>query len=419
MIGTAYPDVSDTRSTIRPLRILMAHCRYQLRGGEDESCDTEIRLLRQFGHDVEFYEMDNREIAHLGKLNVVARTIWSSKSYRDVQEKLQRRQFDLVHVQNSFPLISPSIYYAAQKASVPVVQTLRNYRLICPGSLLFRDGAACHDCVGKSLAWPGIVHKCYRQSHSASATVAAMATIHSMLGTWHQKVNRFITLTQFARDQFVAGGLPGDRIVTKPNCVYPDPGPGDGSGTFALYVGRLSKEKGIATLLQAWSRLQDRIPLKIVGDGPLSNDVRSFASTDPRVQWLGALSASQTLDIIGQAGLLIFPSEWYETFGRVAIEAFAKGTPVIASRIGAIAEVVPDGSFGRLFEPGNASDLHAKLQALLRQPSASSLRWSARQYYKENFTGERNYEQLMDVYAGVLPSQDQLQASLLASGVAH
>jgi glycosyltransferase involved in cell wall biosynthesis len=381
------------------MRILLVHNYYQIRGGEDESYEAETRLLRQMGHEVEVYEEKNDRLPAINPIDLAAKTIWSNSSYRSVREKLQGQKYDLLHVQNFFPLISPSVYYAAKAEGIPVVQSLRNYRLLCPNALFFRDGGVCEDCVGQPIPWAGVVHGCYRQSQIASAGVATMLTVHRLLRTWMEMVDTYITLTQFAKDKFVQGGLPADKIAVKPNFVDPDPGMGNGTGGYALYVGRLSVEKGIDTLLAAWEKLSVKMPLKIVGDGPLAEEVMAAAARSPQIEWLGRRPTSEVYDLMGSAMLLIFPSKWYETFGRVAVEAFAKGTPVVGANLGAIAELIETGRTGLLFRPGDADDLAAKIEWAIAHPQQlASMRQQARLEFEAKYTAQPNYHQLMEIY---------------------
>jgi glycosyltransferase involved in cell wall biosynthesis len=384
------------------MRILSAHNAYQIRGGEDESCASEERLLREKGHDVVSYKETNDRVASLSKLQLSVRTVWSNETYRNVSTKLRSGSYDLVHVQNFFPLISPSLHYAAKDQGVPIIQTLRNYRLLCPNGLFFRNGGVCEDCMGKPIPYPGIVHGCYRENRVASGVTAAMITIHQALDTWSKVVDCFISLTHFARNKFIEGGFPAEKIVVKPNFVHPDPGIGDGSGNYALFVGRLSVEKGLDTLLSAWARLKHPIPLKIIGDGPLVELVQHAAHTTPMVEWLGRRPMAEVYDLMGNAKFLVFSSKWYETFGRVAVEAFAKGTPVIASNIGAIAELVNDGHTGRLFQAGDELDLADKIDWMLTHPiKVSQMRGAARAEFEEKYTAAVNYQRLMDIYRRV------------------
>lgn len=385
------------------MQILSVHNNYLIRGGEDESRAAEEQLLRQTGHRVDVYEEHNQRIAELGATQTAIRTIWSQESYHLVKQQLQKSSYDLVHVQNFFPLISPSVYYAARSQNVPVVQTLRNYRLLCPNGLFFRDGKVCEDCLGKFVPLSGIAHNCYRQNRAATATTAMMLIFHRLLGTWMHQVNVFIALSEFARDKFISAGFPAEKVVVKPNFVDPDPGVGTGQGGYALYVGRLSVEKGLDTLLQAWEYLAHPISLKIVGDGPLAPLVIAATQRSSQIEWLGRKPLPEVYNLMGEATMLIFPSKWYETFGRVAVEAFAKGTPVIASNLGAIAELVEDECTGLHFHPGNAKDLANKVDSLLSKSKQQlqKMREAVRTEYEQKYTAQQNYHRLMEIYQQV------------------
>jgi glycosyltransferase involved in cell wall biosynthesis len=381
------------------MNILSIHNTYQIRGGEDESRESEERLLREMGQKVDAYEETNHRIASLSPMQMAVKTIWSTESYNIVKQRLQRSPYDVVHVQNSFPLISPSVYYAAKAAGVPVVQTLRNYRFLCPNALFFRQGKVCEDCLGQVVPLSGIINGCYRGSRSATAMVGTMLTVHRLFKTWMNQVDLYIALTEFARNKFIAGGFPAEKIVVKPNFVHPDPGVGAGEGNYALYVGRLSVEKGLDTLLEAWEKLGGRMPLKIVGEGPLQPQVQEAIAKIPNIELLGRCSISKVYDLMGSAQFVVFPSKWYETFGRVAVEAFAKGTPVIASNIGAIAELVDNGRTGLHFDPGNADDLANKVIWAMSHPEAlAQMRGAARDEFEAKYTAQRNYQRLMEIY---------------------
>ncbi|MBD2072645.1 glycosyltransferase family 4 protein [Phormidium sp. FACHB-592] len=381
------------------MKVLSIHNSYQIRGGEDESRESEERLLREMGHDVDVYEEDNDRIATLSNTQMALRTIWSTEAHEIVKQRLSNATYDVVHVQNFFPLISPSVHHAAQAAGVPVIQTLRNYRLLCPNALFFRDGQVCEDCLGKSIPYPGVLHGCYRESRTASAAVVAMLTVHRTMSTWTNAVDRFIALTEFARQKFIEGGFPAEKIVVKPNFVHPDPGIGTGTGGYALYVGRLSVEKGLDTLLAAWERLDQPIPLKIIGDGPLAEQVIEATQRMSSVEWLGRKPMSEVHALMGEAMFLVFPSKWYETFGRVAVEAFAKGTPVVAANIGAIAELVDAGRTGLLFHPSDPDNLAAQVNWLLSHPTTlAQMRQQTRTEFEAKYTAERNYKRLIEIY---------------------
>ncbi len=381
------------------MNILMLHNSYQIRGGEDESFESECRMLRDAGHLVETIHVNNDDVEAVGKFTVALESIWSKPSYELVHRKLQVRHYDVLHVQNFFPRLSPSVYSAAKKNRVAVVQTLRNYRLLCPSAIFFRDGHVCEDCMGKLIKLPGIVHGCYRNSRMATAAVATMTALHTLRGTWRNAVHLYLTLTQFTRTKFIEAGFAPEKIVVKSNFVYPDPGAGKGDGGYVLFVGRLTDEKGLATLLSAWGLLKSPWQLKIVGEGPLASYVQAFCKKDGTVEWLGARNSSDVKELMGAATVLVFPSEWYETFGRVAIESFAKGTPVIASRLGAMAEIVHDMDTGRLFEPGDPSDLANKLQWVRDNPgSLLQMRQSARREYESKYTVVENCRALIEAY---------------------
>jgi len=260
----------------------------------------------------------------------------------------------------------------------------------------------CEDCMGKMIPWPGVVHSCYRESKIQTAAVASMLTYHRAINTWEKQVSLYICLTEFSRAKFIESGLPAEKIAVKPNYI-PDPGIGDRTGKYAVYVGRLSPEKGIDILLDAWKHLPN-IPLKIVGEGPLLNFVNQIVQENKaNVTLLGRLPNEQVMDVVKKSAFLVFPSIWYETFGRTIVEAFACGKPVIASRHGTSVELIQDGLTGLFFEPGNCSDLIEKASKLWDSPDLIALMSKhARGTYEETFTRERNYRQLMDIYERAL-----------------
>ncbi len=384
------------------MKVLLCHNYYQQRGGEDESFEAEAALLEARGHDVVQFTLHNDAVETMSRPAAAMKALFNREVYRKLKSLIAAHQPEVMHCTNIFPLISPAAYYAARDFNVPVVQSLRNYRHMCPGVYLLRDGALCENCLTKRIAWPAVMHGCYRDSRTASAVVAASFGLHRMLGTWHKAVDRYFTLTEFARQKYIAAGWPAEWISVKANFVYPDPGPGQANGGYAVFVGRLSPEKGIATLLAAWQRLPEPIPLKIVGQGPQEADVRRFAAAHPHVEYLGHRALAESLDIIGDASFLVMPSLWYETFGRTIIEAFAKQTPVIASRHGALAELIEDGVTGRLFEPGKAEDLAAKVAELWRHPNRLAFRRAARDEFERRYQADANYQQLMQIYRAAI-----------------
>jgi len=383
------------------MRILKLHTHYQQPGGEDASFGAEVALLRDKGHTVVPLTFHNKQLEDVPLLWRAAVTLWNREAYTRVREAIRLHRPDILHVHNTFPLASPAVIHAAKAEGVPVVMTLHNYRLLCVNAFLFRQGQVCEACLGR-LPWRGALYGCYRESRAASAVVAGMITLHRALGTWNL-VDRFIALTEFARQKFIEAGFPPEKISVKPNFVHPDPGPGEGRGGYALFVGRLSPEKGLGTLLMAWERLGGKAPLKIVGDGPLAPEVQEAQKRIPGVEWLGRKAPEEVYALMGEAAFLVFPSEWYETFGRVAIEAFAKGAPVLAAHIGAVGEVTEDGRTGLHFRPGDPEDLAAKVEWLLAHPNElARMRKEARAEYEAKYTAEENYRQLMAIYQTVL-----------------
>lgn len=382
------------------MHILSVHNAYQIRGGEDESREAEERLLKEHGHTVNVYEEHNNRVAQMHKLQVAMRTVWSMESYQKIKAQLQEQKADLVHVQNFFPLISPAAHYAATSEGIPVIQSLRNYRLLCPNGFFFREGQVCELCINKPIPVPALQHRCYRGDRAATGVLTTMLIAHRLLQTWKRKVTLFVTLSEFARQKYIEGGFPANKVVVKPNFVHPDPKAGDGSGDYALYVGRLSPEKGVATLLGAWMKHQPHLPLKLVGEGLLSPQVQQAADQSANISWLGRQPIEQVYELMGNAKVVIFPTAGYETFGRVIVEAFAKGTPVIATNIGSGAELVTPYKTGLLFQPGNPQDLIDKVDWILSHPiQVAEMRQAARSEYEEYYTAERNYQRLQEIYS--------------------
>lgn len=380
------------------MKVLQVHNFYREAGGEDQVFAAECELLRSKGHSVWQYVFRNDMLDEMSGIEAALRTVWNQNSFRGIQRLLREYQPDVMHCHNTFPLISPAIYYAAASADVPVIQTLHNYRLLCPGSTFYRGGHICEDCLHSFVPYRAALHGCYRQSRAASACTAAMLTLHRAAGTWHSKICAYIALTEFARRKFIEGGLPAERILVKSNFLQHDPGAGMGDGGYALFIGRLAEEKGICTLLKAWEHLP-HIPLKIAGTGPLSRFVQERAAALCKVEYLGQCARERIFELLHAAALLVFPSEWYEGLPTTLIEAMACGTPVVCSALGAMNEVVRNEVNGVLFEAGNAESLANVIRSLFADPARlSAMRYDARSLYKERYTPEDNYEQLVRIY---------------------
>jgi glycosyltransferase involved in cell wall biosynthesis len=360
-------------------------------------------MLEQAGHRVIPYCRSNWDVESykgMRRLSLAKGTVWASDSRRDFLRLLRQEKPDLAHVHNTFVMISPSIYSACYEAKVPVVQTLHNYRLLCPAGTFFRDGKVCEECVEGSL-WRGIQHACYHGSRSATATVALMLGTHRLRGTWKREISCFIALSEFARDKFVENGLPKEKIFVKPNFVSPDPGARTGKGDYALFVGRLSPEKGVSTIVAAWKRLPRSIPLLIIGGGPDREQLEAQANRDglTNVSFKGQLSREESLAAINHARIVVISSEWYETFCMAIAESFACSTPVICSRMGVMQELVADGRTGLHFTPADPDDLARKVEWAWAHPDETcTMGKEARREYEAKYTAEKNYPMLVEIY---------------------
>jgi glycosyltransferase involved in cell wall biosynthesis len=400
------------------MTVAVLHNYYQHRGGEDAVFEAETALLEARGHRVVRFTKHNDDVRGRSPLALARATVWNPDTYRELSALLIRERPDVVHCHNTLPLLSPSVYAAACDAGIPVVQTLHNYRLLCANALLFRQGRVCEDCVGKVLPLSGVWHKCYRSSAAASAVVAGMTAWHRLTGTWQHSVHTYIVLTEFARQTFIRGGLPADKLVVKPNFVEQQTSPPtfnlhDRQRPYLLYVGRLSHEKGASTLIEAAKRLQregfDDAELWIVGDGPLEESLRQSIADHAlhAVHLMGRKSPSEVIQLLQGALCLVFPSTLYETFGKSMVEAFACGTPVMCSRLGAMQEVVEHGITGFHFNSGDADDLartirHCVGLAAQKPDEYLALRRTARQRYEERYTAEQNAQQLEQIYERAL-----------------
>jgi glycosyltransferase involved in cell wall biosynthesis len=382
------------------MRVLVLHNRYQVAGGEDTAVRQEVSMLRQAGAAVDLLEVTNAHITSALQRAATAMNVAYSVRSRDlVAAQIAAFRPDLVHVHNFFPVLTPSIYDA--DAHIPFVQTLHNYRLLCANALLFRANKPCEDCVGKRIPWPAVQHACYRDSRAGSAAVALMLSVHRFRNTWNTRVSRFIALTDFARTLFVNNlGIDAARIVVKPNSA-PDPGVGDGAGGYALYVGRLSPEKGTLTLIAA-AKHGLGIPLKVAGTGPLSASVESAAANGV-LEYLGSQTQAQVSRLMQGARVLLLPSLWYEGLPMVIPEAFATGLPVVASDIGALPSLVAHGRNGLLVPPGNSEALAEAVRTTALTPGLeTSLRTEARLTYERSYRPEENVRRLLEIYREAL-----------------
>ncbi len=381
------------------MRILQCHNFYQQAGGEDRVLAEEKALLEAYGHDVEQYLVHNNAIPNLTKLQLFGKTLWSREAHRGVREAVERFRPDVVHVHNTLPLLSPSVYYAARSAGAAVVQTLHNYRMICPGAYCQRDGEVCELCVKKSVKWPAIQHKCYRENRAATATVVAKLAVHGAIGTYRKAVDRFIVCSDFARAKMAEAGFGAGKVVTKPNFQLSDMGVGPGGGGYAMYLGRLSPEKGVGTLLDAWDRDGMDVPLHLVGGGPMEDRVREVASRRPAISVFGHASWDEVIDQMQHASLLVFPSVTYEGHPMTMLEAMQAGTPVVGSRLGAIPELIVEGVTGWTVPSHHPDALAACVAEVMADPARlGAMRRGVRRVYDERYAADASHDRLIAIY---------------------
>ncbi len=363
----------------RALRVLVVHNRYRSEqpSGEDRVVDQETALLSAAGCQVEMFSRHSDDIvamSALRKARVIAEIPWSTRSARDFTGCLRAARPDIVHLHNTFPLVTASVIRAANAAAVPVVATLHNYRLVCPPGTLHRAGRTCDDCVGR-LPWPSVRHGCYRDSAAATLplTVAMLEQSAAVVaGAWRG----FFCISAAQRQLLVAAGMPAERLVVKHNFV-PEPAVvRDGAGDHVLYLGRLTQAKGVALLMAAWDELTQRqaleIPLLIAGSGDLERDVAAWAAGRSDVRFLGMRPRDECAGLLARARAVVAPSEWPEAFGLVVVEAMAAGVPAVAAAHGAFVELITDGESGLFHEPGDVASLCAALRAqsrIRRSPS--------------------------------------------------
>jgi glycosyltransferase involved in cell wall biosynthesis len=399
------------------MKILSIHNHYQQPGGEDTAVELETAMLREAGHEVIEYRRSNREVTRftLGqKALLPQQMIWSTAAHADVRTLVVRHRPDVAHFHNIHFMISPSAYYACQELSVPVVQTVHNYRLLCPAANFLRDGRVCEDCLGKRVPWPGVLHACYRNSRLQTSMVAASLTVHRWRRTWVEQVNRYIVLTEFLRQKLIQGGIPDRLLAIKPNVLHPDPGfdhlAGE-EGNYLLYVGRLSEEKGIHTLVDAWRRYahteQPMPTLRIVGEGPLRRLVATAGHELPSLEFLGQQERSSVLALMRRAKALIFPSICYEVLPLVILEAYAVGLPVIASDLGSAASLIEPGMTGLHFRHGDSEDLAVKIAWMaMHDRERDSMRLRARAEFEGKYTVQQNHRTLVEIYTSLCGAQE-------------
>lgn len=376
------------------MNILLVHSFYQNRGGEYDVFCAEKRLLTERGHTVTTWTAENRGLDDMSAIRKLMTTVWNQKSYADIRTLIRETRPDVIHCHNTFGVCSPSVYYAAGAEKVPVVQTLHNYRLLCLNALLFRNGHHCDECLAGVVPWPGVRHGCYHASRMASLGMTTMLVAHRLLQTWKRKISAYIALTDAARETFVAHGLPEQRVHVKPNFVFDTPTRKTDHAPYALFVGRLSEEKGIMTLANAWEQLS-HIPLKVAGSGPEEKALRDLDGID-MLGWLDKEALSQT---IAGARFVVIPSLCWESCPVVLAQAFCAGVPVVASEQGALKELITDGVTGCLFASGDPMALAQAANRIWHDAELCvNIRNSARREYEERFSPAASGQRLEEIY---------------------
>ncbi|MFT2718944.1 glycosyltransferase family 4 protein [Deinococcus sp. A31D244] len=392
------------------MNILMAHNFYSQPGGEDKSYQAEAEGLIKSGHHViKFEKHTELEVAQSRVLKVAINTIWNSKVFHELEDTIRASKCEIAHFQNTFPIISPAGYYAAKKAGALVIQSLRNYRLTCVNGLLFREGAICHDCLGKVFPIDGIKHGCYRNSRAGSAIVATMIGIHKAAKTYDKYVDGYIAISDYVKEIYIEAGLPEKKIFVKPNLVNEIQVDDDLlkkiEKKYMLFIGRISAEKGIEELVKIWYDNNYGLPLYIIGDGPIKDTLIQRYNCD-NIVFLGYRNSTQTAAYIKQATAVIVPSTWEEPFGRVAAEAFSFSVPVIAPRIGGLKDIVVDGRNGVTYDPIHKKGLSIAIGRFL----SNSSQWQvmkdlAYEDYLHKYHPTSNTKILEDIYHSVIEVQ--------------
>lgn len=397
------------------LKILVVHDYYGSGSpsGENQVFESEVDLLSRRGHQIETFTRHNDEIRQsgmIGKMRGAFATPWNPWMAKALAQRVRAWKPDVVHVHNTFPLISPSIFSAIGGKAATVL-TLHNYRLFCPAAIPMRNTKVCTDCLDMHSVWPSMKHGCYRSSRIATAPLALSVALHRWLGTWQRHVDAFIALTDFQKHRMIDASLAANKVHVKPNFYPGNPSviPWDKRGDYVVFAGRLTPEKGLLTLVKAWTewiRQDGSAPeLRIVGDGPLRSELEVLAANLP-IKFLGQLTSSEAQAHIAESRLLILPSECFEGFPMVIREAFAFGTPVAGSNLGPLPSIIQHGLNGVVSEPSNPTSLAAVVREAWQSPHLlEHLGRGARQAFESRYTEDANYSMLMDIYSAAIKAQ--------------
>jgi glycosyltransferase involved in cell wall biosynthesis len=378
------------------MRILILHSRYRSgpASGENRVVEDEARLLSEAGHAVEVFAPLLGRPSGLDLAAAGIRTIWSRQAVDHVTRLIGNSRPDVIHCHNLFPTLSPAVIRAASNGG-PVVMTLHNYRLQCLPATFFRDSRICEDCLGRA-PWPGVLHRCYQDSFAASAALASSLVLHTGIGTFN-RVSLYLAISEFVRRKHIEGGLSPDQIIVKPHFTW-QAERREGPGQYFLFLGRLSPEKGVGTLLDAWTQI--RAKLLIVGDGPEAERLRAIGPSN--VEFRGTVEPDEVQALLRHARALVVPSTWHEGAGRVVIEAYAAGVPVLASRVGALPETVEDGVTGLLLPPARPVAWAQAAERILEDSESERMGEAAWHCWKDRFSPDQGLLDIEGAYQRAL-----------------
>jgi glycosyltransferase involved in cell wall biosynthesis len=388
------------------MRVMLVHNRYRsaMPSGENRVVDQEAEALTAAGHEVILFEKHSDEIegwSWAKKASLPARVAWSRETHHDLKVSLRQYRPDVVHVHNTFPLLSPAVLYACRDAAVPVVATIHNYRLACASGDFFRHGTVCHDCA-RGLPVPAVLHGCYRGSRLASAPAALATGVHR--SAWRSLVSAYVFISASQRDLLAGFGLAQDRIFVRHNLIPRRNKPEAPRGPTVVYAGRLDEAKGLRLLMAGWDRYHSSsnrrgLRLVVAGAGPLQDEVAAWASTRPSVEMVGQVDSGRCSELISQARAVLVPSAWEETFGLVVVEAMAVGTPSIAAGHGSFVELINPGVDGVLFRPGDPAALAVAVADVEAHPEQyEAYGEQARKTYEQRFDPDQSLKHLLEIY---------------------
>ncbi|KAA9162989.1 glycosyltransferase family 4 protein [Amycolatopsis acidicola] len=386
------------------MKVLVVHNRYRSEqpSGENNVVDQEVALLSAAGHEVRSFERRSDDISSMSlleKATVPLRVPWNPASRVALAEVLRSDRPDVVHIHNTFPLLSPSVVAACTDARVPAVATLHNYGMVCPPGTLYRDGHLCGECVGRR-PFPAVRHGCYRDSRVATLPMAVNVAVNRR--RWWSGISRFLCISDAQRQVLIGGGMPAERMVVKHNFVAEPLVRRTLPGEHVLYLGRLTEEKGVRLLMSAWERLDVGMPLLLAGTGPMQDEVERWASTRPDVRYVGLADKARCQELIARAAAVVAPSVWLEAFGLVVVEAMAADVPAVAPAHGAFPELIEDGVSGVLHKPEDAASLADALRQVVAPARNHEMGEAARLRYEKGFTPAIGLDRLVDAYEAAI-----------------